>query len=64
MRDEARSAVFIIDADGRARQRPVQLAARNGVDAWLRGGIDAGTPVVLYPPSALADGMRVKTRVD
>ena len=57
-------AVFVVDADGRAHRQPVQLAARNGSDAWLRGGIDEGATVVLHPPPALADGMRVKTRVD
>jgi len=54
-------AVFRVDA-GRARRVPVQVGARNGSEAWVTRGLDAGATVVVYPPAALADGMRVAPR--
>jgi HlyD family secretion protein len=53
--------VFVVDG-GRAREAPVELGARNGTDAWIKQGLQAGTPVVVYPPATLADGARVKAR--
>lgn len=57
----AGSAVFTIDG-GRARLQPVTVAARNGADAWVQQGLQAGTQVIVYPPAAVADGVRVKPR--
>lgn len=56
-----RSALFIVDA-GRIRQQEVEVAARNGVQAWIRTGLQPGTKVVVYPDSALHDGDRVRSR--
>ena len=53
--------VFVVDG-GRAREAPVELGARNGTDAWIKQGLQAGTPVVVYPPATLAEGARVKAR--
>jgi HlyD family secretion protein len=55
------SAVFVID-EGRAQQRPVQIAARNGSDAWVKQGLELGTQVIVYPPTSLKDGARVTAR--
>lgn len=60
-RPEGGHAVFVVDA-GHARLQPVDLAARNEVHAWLRGGVDAGGTVVVYPPAALTEGARVRVR--
>lgn len=57
----ARSALFVVEG-GRARQREIEVAARNGVEAWVKTGLAAGTPVIVYPPTALKDGARVTTR--
>jgi HlyD family secretion protein len=57
----ARSALFVVEG-GRARQREIEVAARNGVEAWVKTGLVAGTPVIVYPPTALKDGARVTTR--
>ena len=54
-------AVYKLDGH-RARVQAVDLASRNGSDAWVRAGLAAGDKVVVYPPSALADGRRVKVR--
>jgi HlyD family secretion protein len=57
----ASMAVFTIEA-GRARRVSVDVGARNGVDAWIRGGLAPGTTVIVYPPAAVGDGIRVKPR--
>lgn len=60
-RPEGGSAVFVLDA-GRARLTPVEIGARNGVLAWVKGGLAEGATVIVYPPSSLSDGVRVKAR--
>ena len=57
----ASHAVFVVDA-GRARQVPVQLGARNGSMAWIRGGLEPGSQVIVYPPATVRDGVRVSAR--
>jgi putative ABC transport system permease protein len=59
--DEAGMAVFVIDGH-RARLQPVEVAARSGTHAWVRGQPAAGTRVILYPASAVVDGARVAVR--
>lgn len=54
-------AVYRVE-QGRATLRPVEIAARNGSVAWVRGGVAQGETLVLYPPPALADGNRVRQR--
>ena len=57
----SRWGLFVLE-QGRARLHEVDVASRNGVDAWLRSPLAAGTPVVVYPDSKLQDGARVKGR--
>lgn len=59
--DTAGMAVFVLDR-GHARLAPVEVAARNGTDAWIRQGLQAGTTVIVYPPSAVRDGASVRQR--
>lgn len=54
-------AVFVVDG-GRARQVAVQLGGRNGSMAWIRRGLAAGQQVIVYPPPAVRDGVRVQVR--
>jgi HlyD family secretion protein len=54
-------AVFVIDGD-RARLQPVDVAARNGSDAWVRQGLQPGATVIVYPAVAMRDGMQVRAR--
>jgi HlyD family secretion protein len=56
-----RFAVFVAD-DGRARQVPVVLGARNGSAAWVQSGLAAGQQVIIYPPATVIDGVRVAAR--
>lgn len=56
-----RHAVYRVDG-GRARLSEVKLVARNGSVAWLAEGLQAGEPVISYPPQDLKDGARVKPR--
>lgn len=54
-------AVFVLDG-GRARSTPVKLGARNGHEAWIESGVAAGATVIVYPPAATRDGLRIKQR--
>jgi HlyD family secretion protein len=54
-------AVFVVDG-GRARLVPVVLAGRNAQTAWVRSGLSPGATVIVYPPRAVRDGVRVVTR--
>ena len=56
-----RAAVFAV-REGRARPVPVDLGGRNGVHAWIRGGLDSGEAVIAYPPATVSDGVRVTPR--
>lgn len=57
----SRSALFVIKHD-HAKQREVDVAARNGVDAWVQKSLTVGTRVIVYPDSKLKDGDQVKAR--
>ncbi len=52
-------AVFLLDG-ARARLQAVEVAARNGSLAWVSQGLEAGATVIVYPPAAVADGVRVR----
>jgi HlyD family secretion protein len=54
-------AVYRLDGS-HARLQPVELSGRNGTAAWVRAGLEPGQQVVVYPPSTVADGQRVKLR--
>lgn len=58
---EGGMAVFLIDGR-RARLHPVEVGARNGTQAWVRQGLKPGQEVIVYPPSTVADGVRVQRR--
>jgi len=58
---EGGMAVFVLDG-GRAKQVPVKLGARNGSEAWIESGVAPGAQVIVYPPAATRDGLRVKPR--
>ena len=57
----AAQAVFVVE-QGVARLRTVELGGRNGSEAWVRRGLQAGNTVVVYPPASLQDGLRVQAR--
>lgn len=53
--------VFVAE-DGRARQVPVEIGARNASMAWVRTGLAEGQQVIVYPPATVSDGVRVSAR--
>ena len=57
----ARSGLFVLE-QGRARLREIDVAARNGAEAWVRSGLVSGTQVIVYPDTQLKDGDRVRPR--
>ncbi len=54
-------AAFVIE-NGVARLRSVRLGQRSDTQAQILEGLSLGQVVVLHPPDALADGMRVAVR--
>jgi len=54
-------AVFTVEGS-RARMTPVHVRARNGAHAWVEQGLTSGATVIVYPPSTVKDGVRVKAR--
>jgi HlyD family secretion protein len=58
---DSQFGAFVIEG-GRARQRPVSIAARSSTEAWIKQGLEPGAQVIVYPPSSLKDGARVATR--
>lgn len=59
--DDHAMAAFVVEG-GRAMLTPVTLAGRNGQSAWVTQGLAAGAKVIVYPPTAVRDGARVKER--
>jgi HlyD family secretion protein len=59
--DAARHAVFVAE-QGHARQVAVTLGGRNGSVAWIRAGLTPGQQVIVYPPAAVRDGVRIAAR--
>jgi HlyD family secretion protein len=59
--EDGQMAVFVFDG-GRAKLTPVTLRARHGTAAWVTQGLAAGAKVVIYPPAAVRDGVRVRER--
>jgi RND family efflux transporter MFP subunit len=51
--------VFTVDAEGRARLRPVSSGATVNELVEVLAGLNAGDAVVVNPPAGLADGVRV-----
>ena len=54
-------AVFAVDS-GRARRRTVEVGRRNGLEAQVVSGLEAGQAVVVHPSDSLTDGARVARR--
>jgi HlyD family secretion protein len=61
-REGEQSTVFVLDGS-RARKRVVEVGHRNGIEATIAKGLEAGELVVVYPSDAVKDGVRVKQRV-
>jgi HlyD family secretion protein len=54
-------AVFVL-VGGRARLQPVEIAARNNTEVWVRSGVKPGDRVIIYPPPAVRQDGRVRAR--
>ena len=54
-------AAFVVE-NGLARLVSVEIGARSATDAWVRKGLSAGATVIVYPPPAMKDGLRVRQR--
>jgi HlyD family secretion protein len=54
--------VFIVDANSRARRKPVQIGHRNSQGAEILGGLTDGDRVILHPGDNLHEGALVSER--
>jgi HlyD family secretion protein len=54
-------AVYRIDGN-RARLQPVDVAGRNGSEAWIQSGLQPGQSVIVCPPPTVSEGHRVQGR--
>ncbi|HET9398606.1 MAG TPA: efflux RND transporter periplasmic adaptor subunit, partial [Sphingomicrobium sp.] len=54
-----RWGLFLIDSDGRARLRRVEVGRMNDQEAEIIRGIGLGDEVVLHPGDKVEDGVRV-----
>ncbi len=54
-------AVFVV-ANGRTIMTKLEIGRNNGTLAEVKSGLDAGTPVVLYPGPSLSDGQAIVKR--
>jgi HlyD family secretion protein len=57
-----RWAVFVVDAEGRARLRPLAIGPMNDEMAVVRDGLAAGDQVILHPSDRISDGVKVRRR--
>jgi HlyD family secretion protein len=55
-------AVFVV-TNGTAQLRTIEIGPNNGIEAQVTSGMSEGDSVILYPSSALSEGMRVEERV-
>jgi HlyD family secretion protein len=55
-------AAYALQDGSRARLVRVELAARNGSDAWVKQGLEPGDEVIVYPPATVRDGLKVRPR--
>ncbi len=56
---EDRWMVFVVDDDGRARQREVNIGLKNDLSAEILQGLVLAETLITHPPAELADGDRV-----
>jgi HlyD family secretion protein len=54
-------AVYAV-RDGRAALVPIEIGLRNGLEAQIASGLDAGARVILHPSDQVKDGVAVEAR--
>jgi hypothetical protein len=61
---DGKPVVFVLGANGKVAQRTVKVGRDMDEDRQVLDGLSAGETVVLQPPPALADGMKVRVASD
>lgn len=57
-------AVYVIDGEGRAQRRTIEVGVRGPERTEVTAGLEPGEVVVVGPPAELRDGLRVRVRQD
>jgi pantothenate kinase len=52
--------ILILDQDNRLKLRKVETIKKNGVDAWIKTGIEDGEKICITPLDIIAEGMKVR----
>jgi HlyD family secretion protein len=60
-RHEGKWAVYTVDG-GRASRRLLAVGERNGLEAEVLGGLNAGDQIIVFPSDAITDGAKVTAR--
>jgi HlyD family secretion protein len=60
-RHESKWAVYAV-REGRAVRQLVEIGQRNGLEAEVLHGLDAGDQIVVYPSDSVAEGVKVEAR--
>jgi HlyD family secretion protein len=58
----AQWSVFVVDGDGNAAERPVEIGERTTRQAVVESGLEPGERVILHPSDRVADGVAVEER--
>jgi HlyD family secretion protein len=61
-RDDDGSWAVLIDDDGRASHRRIEIGHRNGLAAEVVSWLDEGDVVIVHPPDTVDDGSRISHR--
>lgn len=61
-RDDDGSWAVLIENDGRAAHRTIEIGHRNGLAAEVVSGLDEGDAVIVHPPDTVDDGSRISLR--
>jgi len=53
---------LFVDNDGEAERRQVEIGKRNGLQAEIVSGLEAGERIVMHPGDQVVDGVRIQPR--
>jgi HlyD family secretion protein len=61
-RDDSNNWAVFVDDDGEARKQEVKLGNRNGLQAEITEGLQAGDRIVVHPSDKISEGVSIEAR--